>query len=78
MGFYINPPDRTKEHFLQDNGRRISEEDAGYMATHVATLSEAPVCHDEFRAMSRPDDSRPKAWFAVPKTALQPYCKNYY
>ena len=90
MGYYIDPPSGTKLDFLQAHGRRISWLDAEAMARFADTLNELPVClidngmfqaagiaycASEFNAFASPEDDRPKAWFAVPKTALEPYYK---
>ena len=93
MGYYINPPEGTKEDFLKTLGRTITLSEAELLAVNVAEAHEAPVClvnngaftaagimncYSEYVAFSRPDDHRSKAWYAVDKRYLEPFCKNYY
>lgn len=80
MGYYINPPDCSKETWLRRNARKLPEQEA---RTFDFTSDELPVCwvdnggfsaagiaYDEHErdAFLHPDH-RPKLWFAV-KTAL--------
>jgi hypothetical protein len=83
LGYYINPPDMTKEQFLATHGRPLGRETISW-----DNAAELPVClvdngpftaaaiaysPEEFQAFNRADDYRPKQWFMVPKEVLKPY-----
>ncbi len=85
MGYYINPPDMSKEDFLHKHGRPLLEEDA---KKFDFASSDLPVCLVDngwmtaagiaYDAAARdvfadPRDQRPKKWFAVSKELLLPY-----
>lgn len=80
MGCYVNPPDESKEEFLQREGRGIRVDEA------EITADEVPVClvdngmfraaavaysHGELRAFGDVTDMRPKAWFMVSREKLR-------
>lgn len=88
MGLYINPPDKSKEQFLQEHGRKISEADA--KAWNFAA-DDLPVClvdngaftaaaiadrPSEVEAFTYGHDPRPRVWFAVKRDILAPYMKG--
>jgi hypothetical protein len=84
MGKYINPADTTKEAWLEQHGRPVTQAEA-----KVASDSgDTPVClvnngpfkaagiafdREEFEAFTGPNDGRPKQWYLVPAEALAPY-----
>lgn len=85
MGYYVNPPDQSKESFLRQNGRAVSVSEA---RESFATGVEMPVVLmdngmftaagigfslAEFDAFTHPSDTRPKTIFLVKKELLQPY-----
>ena len=87
MGYYINPTDGlTKEEFLAKYGTKISPvmaaefnyiDDTGYLP--VCWVNNGPFTAaaiaidqremDEFQA----PDPRPKKWYFVPKSVLNPF-----
>jgi len=87
MGYYINPPDMTKEQFLINYGVLIKESDlksASFDFTNgplpVCLVDNGPfraagICYDagELEAFSAPGDNRPRRWYLVDKVHLQPY-----
>ena len=87
MGYYINPPDSSKEEWLAQHGTPISSSEA---ATFIFDGECLPVClvnngaftaagiaYDprERDAFIRPDygKQRPRRWFKVPKHLLEPW-----
>lgn len=85
MGFYINPRDgRSKEQWLRDHGRRISDD---IVRSFDFTTDELPVCWVDngpftaagiaFNAYERDafihPDSRPKQWFVVRRDRLKEF-----
>lgn len=85
MGYYINPPKLTKEEFLEKHGRPLL---SGEVLAFDWERNELPVCLvdnglftaaaiainvRERDAFLRPNDHRPKVWFAVSTTDLKPY-----
>lgn len=84
MGYYIDPVDRTKEKWLEENGTRVSEIE---VLKHDFKSSTLPVClvfNPQFSAAGiawcREEadeflrhDGRPKQWFLVLKSDLKPY-----
>lgn len=81
MGFYINPPDKSKEDFLLEHGENVLPYEAKNFEYDGKSV---PVClvfnggftaaavaynHDERERFFRPDD-RPKSWFLVPIKVL--------
>lgn len=84
MGYYINPPDRTKEQFLSQFGYPVSETD---VRNHDFGSNFLPVClvdnnlftaagiafdQGEANAFLWPD-GRKKKWFKVHRSDLKPY-----
>lgn len=78
MGLYINPPDKSKEEWLVENGRQIDEFD---FVIHPFGNGNIPVClvdngpftaagvaynEVELKAFSDPRDTRRKVFFSVP------------
>ena len=85
MGYYINPPDCTKEMWLETYGQRISEAEAKAHSAGdrlvVCLVDNGPftaagIAFDdrERDAFARPD-ARAKYWYIVPRGALEPYLK---
>lgn len=83
MGYYINPPDKSKEQFLVEFGEpiqasevkaRINECDLPVCLVDNGPFTAAGIAYDEAEAdcFLQPD-GRPKRWFAVSREALKPY-----
>lgn len=80
MGYYINPPDMTKEEFLEKHGTetddpRFDSETFPVCLVNNGPFTAAGIAYDakERDAFLRPD-GRPKKWYQVPREALLPYC----
>lgn len=83
MGFYINPPDMTKETFLSKYGNivedpknlKITPEEYPVILVSNMTFSAAAIawCENEIKEFTRPEDPRPKLFFMVRKEHLAPY-----
>ncbi len=85
MGYYINPPDKSKEDFLKEHGTRISQHEAlnwdytsdslpvVLVANPGFTAAAIGYCKNEVEAFSSLSDYRPKLFFSVSKTKLEPY-----
>ena len=81
MGIYINPPDRTKEEWLEEFGERLSAPPTWPPPTgkaivcliHNQFFTAAGVCYSmgELRGFTYPHDVRRKDWFYVPLPALR-------
>lgn len=83
MGYYINPPDMTKEEWLSQFGKPIqTPNDYDFSGPNL------PVClvdngwmtaagivphKRELEAFTDKNDLRPKKWFDVAKADLKPY-----
>lgn len=87
MGYYIDPPNMSKEQFLEKYGQPLSSISSDYNFSG----DKLPVClvdngwmtaagiayHPrEIEAFNNPNDIRPKKWFEVAKTDLEPYYKS--
>jgi hypothetical protein len=86
MGFYINPPDQTKEEFLYDHGFRLRPEElpssfdfANSIHLPVClvdngafTAAGIAYCQAEYERFLDGAD-RPKKWYLVSKANLKPY-----
>lgn len=82
MGYYINPPDMTKEAWLMQHAlaaqrfppKRNTDFDAAVVVCLVQNpdFTAAGICYSqaELERFAQPD-SRPKSWFLVPVTDLQ-------
>lgn len=82
MGIYLNPTDQTKEQFLAEHGRPISEivfrnftvpDDECYVClVDNGPFTAAAVAYDrgEMEAFSDPSDPRPRLYVAVPIEAV--------
>lgn len=83
MGYYINPPDMSKEQFLAKHGTPLASPaefdftgsalpiclvDNGWMT--AAAIAYDPRERDVFL---HDDSGRPKQWFSVSRDTLQPY-----
>jgi hypothetical protein len=83
MGYYINPPNSSKEQFLKEKGIVIFEVSAG----NYLNDETMPVClvnnggftaaaigysQSEINCFKQPD-GRPKIWYAVKRSDLAPY-----
>lgn len=91
MGIYVNPQNKSKEVWIQENVKRT------YGRTPPSSLSdldsdEALIClvdngmftaaavaysDNELRCFSELGDDRPKAWFTVCKESLKQECEDY-
>lgn len=81
MGYYVNPPDNTKEQWLADNGREVVEPTSplappGFLFVCLVDngpFTAAAVCYDdrEYSAFADPSDRRPRRWFMVSVDALR-------
>lgn len=87
MGYYINPPNMSKEDFLQKHGQPLQSISADYDLNG----DKLPVClfdngfmtaagiayhPKEIEAFNSPSDTRPRKWFEVSKADLEPYYKS--
>ncbi len=77
MGYYIDPPDRTKESWLQEHGQEVETpswpaEDGMVLICLVdnGAFRAAGICYSEaeFDAFRAPDHGyqRPRTWYYVP------------
>jgi hypothetical protein len=86
MGYYINPPDVSKEEFFRDNGIRVSPEEvrAYQYSPEEKLLPVCLVCNWNFSAAGiaydplereafLAPDPRPMQWFLVSKEKLQEF-----
>lgn len=90
MGYYINPPHKTKQEFLEQFGTRIDpslamsvlEEGKAYpvclMDNGAFMAAGIAYCKEEVVAMSLPHDTRPKWWYSVNKYHLKYYLPAQY
>jgi len=83
MGWYINPPEQTKEEWLQDNGdffgfevpknHFVNDKVAVCLIGNAGfTAAAIAVDKSEFMAFQQ-EDGRPKLWFMVSVDKLKPY-----
>jgi len=84
MGYYINPPDCSKEQFLHNHGRpvlpgaaRITHDELPVCLVNNGAFTAAGIAYsaEEIEAFSRPD-GRAKLWFMVSREKLKPYYKE--
>lgn len=87
MGYYINPPDMTKEQWLKENAAEVHESDARDRSAgdnlvvclvDNGWMTAAGICYDdgERDAFMRPDSGdyqRPRKWYVVSRALLAPY-----
>ena len=85
MGYYINPPDQSKEDFLKEHGTPISRKEAldwDYTSNSLPVclvdngfFIAAAICYskEETEAFSTLSDPRSKIFLSVPKEKLRPY-----
>lgn len=83
MGYYVNPPSCTKEHWLETYGKRATERAIREHAAgdHLAVclvdngpFTAAAIAYDDReRDVFLHPDGRSKVWYIVPKAALQPW-----
>lgn len=86
MGYYINPPNMTKEEWLAKHGKPLQT-----LSDYDFAGDNLPVClvnngwmtaagiayhQRELEAFNSPSDTRPRKWFEVSKTDLEPYYKS--
>lgn len=84
MGFYINPSDRSKEQWLQENGTPTAtvptptNDAVPVCLVDNGPFTAAAICYDdsETRAFNDPGDDRPRQWFLVPKTKILEVCPS--
>lgn len=83
MGYYINPPDMSKEAFLEAKGIRLPqapekaiEDDlvAVCLVDNFAFTAAAIAYDDSELAVFKTPDGRSKKWYLVEKKDLVPYC----
>lgn len=87
MGFYINPPDMTKEAWLAAHGERLTGppsrhiDNGKVVVSHVdnGPFTAAAVAYSmrDLEEFQRPDDRRPKQWWHVPIAKVKellPHC----
>lgn len=75
MGYYINPPTRTKEEWLEENGEKIPQpmtfsppKGMAYVCLILnPSFTAAGIVFDEreFEVFTHPSDLRPKRWFLM-------------
>lgn len=82
MGYYINPPDMSKEQFLQKHGTPINPNDYQFNEEKLPVclvdngwMTAAGIAPDarELAVFNDPADARPKLWFEVSRELLAPY-----
>lgn len=84
MGYYINPPDMSKEQFLEVHGKPLPDP-AGFdfatdnlpvcLVDNIALgFTAAGICYNaRERDVFISPDGRPKKWFTVSRELLKPY-----
>jgi hypothetical protein len=90
MGYYINPPNMTKEQFLKEKGTPILPQDVrsfDYASDCLpvclvnngwmtaAAIAYHPREAEVFLGNSGGRDSRPKTWYSISRADLEPYYK---
>jgi hypothetical protein len=90
MGYYINPPDMSKEQFLKEKGTPITLRDVrsfDYAGDRLpvclvdngwmtaAAIAYHPREAEAFLGNSGGLDARPKTWYSVSCADLEPYYK---
>jgi hypothetical protein len=87
MGYYINPPDQTKEDWLQEHGDEVGTPswpapDGSALVCLIdnGPFSAAGICfsEQEFQAFVTPD-GRPRTWYYVPSDkviSVEPLVKD--
>lgn len=79
MGCYINPPDKSKEKWLEENGTVVGTPvfDPSLETLPVCLVSNgfftaAAICFSEAEMMefNDPEDRRPKLWYRVSRPKL--------
>lgn len=86
MGYYINPPDMTKEEFLEKHGKPLSVSEATQfnfdgdnfpvcLVNNVGKgFTAAGIAYDSReRDVFIREDGRPKKWYSVTRDDLKPY-----
>lgn len=83
MGYYVNPPNETKEQFLTQHGDPYQDGQTAYEAARpdsraVCLVDNGPftaagIIYDEreLTAFTDSDDSRSKQWYVVPVAKLR-------
>jgi hypothetical protein len=85
MGLYVNPPDRSKEQWLAENGEKISlkelkdfsfQKDPEHLPVCLVdngpfTAAAVIFSNREREAFTNPTDDRPKYYFMVPTAKLK-------
>ncbi len=83
MGYYINPPNETKEEFLEREASLLSDEDMGFslfldnddalvclIDNGIFTAAGVVYNVTEFHAFTDPTDPRPKRWYIIKRDKL--------
>lgn len=88
MGYYVDPPDMTKEEWLKKFGTLITESMAGLHSAEGSDLlvvclvnngefTAAGIAHDDNRRdYFLVPDGRPRRWYLVQRKLLDPYLKD--
>ena len=83
MGLYINPPDKTKEEWLRENGTLLTkppcwfecqkDENLPVVLVQNTCFTAAAVAYspEELKTFSRSDDFRPKRYYSAPIEKLK-------
>jgi len=83
MGTYIDPPNQTKEAFLEENGTVTDSghlmelfddpDRVGVCLVNNGAFTAAAVAYSarEATEFTRPDDYRPRKYYSVPREALR-------
>lgn len=76
MGCYVNPPEMSKEDWLEENGTLcntipvldLESDELPVCLVQNRLFSAAAVCCEQGKMIefTRPDDSRKKVWYLVP------------
>jgi len=84
MGYYINPPDRSKEEWLKEQGEPVigptwppPDEEMYVCLVDNGAWTAAGICYNEaeFKAFQpTTSDKRPREWFSVSELSLVDVC----
>ena len=85
MGYYIDPEDKSKEQWLQENATACSRPEANeadftrcfpVVLVDNGIFTAAGICYSrrEYEAFTDPEDHRPKKFFVADRERLLPFC----